>query len=167
MKTQVTSVLTALSFLALGLAGQPKASAETPHPIHWALSATAESRLPLRKGSTLVAHLYATIQPGWHLYALDQEPGGPTATRISLTKGRPFTLSGDIDESTPMTAIDPNFNLQTHFFLGEAHFTIPLKVSSAVKNKAPVVAVDVLYQTCNDTMCLPPTVAHVTSEVKR
>ena len=167
MRRAYISVLSAISALAMIMPASPKAAAETPKPIQWTLSATTGTTLPLRKGATVVAHLHANIQSGWHLYALDQEPGGPTATRINVSDGQPFALNGNIDQPVPMSAIDPNFNLETHFYQDEVTFTIPLKVVATVKSKPPAVSVDVLYQTCNDTMCLPPTVAHLTSEVKR
>ena len=72
-----------------------------------------------------------------------------------------------IDQPTPINALDPNFNLETHFYEREVTFKIPLTVATSVKSKQPVLSIDVLYQTCNDTTCLPPTVAHVTAEVKQ
>ncbi|HJY93131.1 MAG TPA: protein-disulfide reductase DsbD domain-containing protein, partial [Candidatus Acidoferrum sp.] len=63
--------------------------------------------------------------------------------------------------------LDPNFNLETHFYEREVTFKIPLTVVTSVKSKQPVLSIDVLYQTCNGTTCLPPTVAHVTAEVKQ
>jgi thiol:disulfide interchange protein DsbD len=126
-----------------------------------------EENLPLRKGATVVAQLRATIDSGWHLYSLAQEPGGPTATKIKVADGQPFKIHGDIDQPTPISALDPNFNLETHFYEREVTFKIPLTVATSVKSKQPVLSIDVLYQTCNDTTCLPPTVAHVTAEVKQ
>jgi thiol:disulfide interchange protein DsbD len=166
-KTRVSILKYVLSTAAIVVAATSIALAATPRPIQWTLSATTHASLPLRKGATAVAHLHASIQPGWHLYALDQEPGGPTATRISVSDGQLFALNGNIDEPPPSTALDPNFNLETHFYEGETTFTIPLKVVRAAKGHMSKVSVDVLYQTCNDTMCLPPTVAHVSSAIQR
>lgn len=136
------------------------AFAATPKPVHWNMTAK------LGHGDHVTAHLHATIQQGWHLYALDQTPGGPVATRIRLAPHQPFTLSGDVGEGMPRHARDPNFNIETSFFLGQATFTLPLKAASRAKAEHSRVVVDVLYQTCNDRLCLPPQVAKVTAAVK-
>ncbi len=166
MKIASMSGIACISMLTLVFtAGTSKIFATTPKPIQWSLSASSRGSA-LKKGAQVAAHLHATIQPGWHLYALDQEPGGPTATRITLSGRQPFVLDGDIEQPTPTTAIDPNFNLETHYYEDQATFTIPLKATAAVKSGSSKVSMDVLYQTCNDTMCLPPTVSHLTSAVK-
>jgi DsbC/DsbD-like thiol-disulfide interchange protein len=163
-----TSRLATLSVVfLLGALAVPSSPAETSRPVKWTLSAETEENLPLRKGATVVAQLRATIDSGWHLYSLDQEPGGPTATKIKVADGQPFKIHGDIDQPTPISALDRNFNLETHFYEREVTFKISLTVATSVKSKQPLLSIDVLYQTCNDTTCLPPTVAHVTAEVKQ
>lgn len=137
--------------------------AATPKPIHWTLTAATHSPLPARKGARAVAHLRATIKPGWHLYALNQQPGGPVATRISVAEGQHWAVRGSVHEPTPITKHDPNFNIPTHFYNRAVNFTIPLEATGAAGR---TVAVDVLFQTCNDELCLPPQTVEVTAPVR-
>ncbi|MGH9413083.1 MAG: protein-disulfide reductase DsbD N-terminal domain-containing protein [Terriglobales bacterium] len=157
MKSKLASaaVIAAAAALALTFA-----LAATPKPVHWSLSAR------LTQGDHVAAHLHATIQSGWHLYAMNQTPGGPIATRISLAPHQPFTLSGAIHEAVPHTQLDPNFNLKTSYYLGSASFTIPLRAASRTRAEASTVVINVRYQTCNDRICLPPTVIQLTAPVR-
>jgi DsbC/DsbD-like thiol-disulfide interchange protein len=158
-----------LLVFVLAIAVIPTCRAEDPHPhpIQWSLTASA-STLPLRDGSQVHGTLHAKIQPGWHLYAMDQLPGGPTATRISLPMSRVFALSGSIEANTaPLIANDPNFDLETRYYEGEASFRIPVRVTSSAGVAQAKLAVDVLFQSCNDHLCLPPVVVHLSAQPKQ
>jgi hypothetical protein len=141
--------------------------AEDPVPVRWTLTASAAD-LPLRKGSLVKAVLHASILPGWHLYALEQQPGGPTPTKISVPDHAAFIVSGPIGaQAMPEVVNDPNFNLETRYFEDRAGFSIPLKAVSAVPSQQPKLAVEVLFQTCNDRMCLPPRLVSVSGHIVR
>jgi hypothetical protein len=168
MKKIYPSILVLASVVALTLfilAGVPRALGETPQPIHWTATATTISR-PLSKGSKVLAKITASIAPGWHLYAFDQQPGGPLPTNVSLAAGQAFTSAGPIGESTPKTEFDSNFNLSTRIFEDTAVFTVPARVSGAVSASSPKLMIDVAFQTCNDRMCLPLTVVHLVAPVR-
>lgn len=163
-KSRTVTVFSALAFAALSIAGTARAVGATPQPIQWALSASVRNHLPLRKGAAVTAHIHATIQPGWHVYAIDQKPGGPIAARIIVPLDQAFVLAGDIDEPSPTRVYDPNFNMETRFYENEANFSVPL---IATKNGSPKLSIDVHYQACNDSLCLPPTTAHLSTIVRR
>jgi hypothetical protein len=57
------------------------AAADAP-PIAWSVKTTSSS--PGELGKTIQLRLSASIQAGWHLYALKEPEGGPIATTISL-----------------------------------------------------------------------------------
>ncbi len=130
--------------------------------MQWTLTASAVAGTPVNRGTAVSAHLHAAIAPGWHVYSLHEEPGGPTALRITVPA--PFAMSGDLDVPTPRSAIDPGFGMETHFYTGDVDVTIPLR---ATRKTAGPVGVDVFYQACNREMCLRPTVAHVTAAVAK
>lgn len=138
--------------------------AADPVPIHWTATASAAA-LPLAKGSKVVAKVTATIATGWHLYAFEQQPGGPLPTNLSLVAGQPFVADGNVTESDPKTEYDSNFNLPTSLFEDKAVFTVPAKTISAVATSATKLKIDVAFQTCNDRMCLPLTVVHLTAPI--
>ena len=70
------------------------------------------------------------IEPGWHLYALDQPAGGPIPTTIKIGRGESVRATLAISDS-PMPTVkpDPNFvvdgkPLETRYFENEAEFMI-------------------------------------------
>ena len=52
------------------------AGASAQNPVKWSRSTGSF------QGKTYILKLTAEIDPGWHLYALDQPSGGPIATTI-------------------------------------------------------------------------------------
>ena len=131
--------------------------AAAQNPTTWLLESNERGKqLAIDQVASVV--LKADVEPGWHLYALDQPAGGPIATTIKITEGRPFTL-GDIKSSPSISRPDPLFvvdgkPLETKYFADEATFTLPVKALEAIS--IDEIAVDVRFQLCNDTFCLPP-----------
>ncbi len=137
----------------LGLLVTMAAWAATPDPVHW--SAAAGSGKPGHPGATVTAKLRAAIDSGWHLYAMQQDEGGPAALDIALTEGSGFAL-GSVRASKPVQVFDPNFEKRVQLYVDHAEFNLPLTISTDMgpgEQKAPI---HVRYQCCNDTMCLPP-----------
>jgi DsbC/DsbD-like thiol-disulfide interchange protein len=156
--------LQGLLTVVLAVAAVLTCRAEVPHPIKWSLTANA-SALPLRKGSQVQATLRAHIPPGWHLYAMDQPPGGPTATTISLPADQVFTLNGSIEsETAPIVANDPNFNLETRYYEEDVSFRIPVEATSSASAARMKLTVEVFFQSCSDRVCLPPSVVRVSAQ---
>jgi thiol:disulfide interchange protein len=107
-------------------------------------------------GSTFRVQLTARMDEGWHLYSITQPPGGPIATRVSVSKGQPVTLAGTIDAPEPRVVFDQNFGMDTELYDGEASFGIPLKLAADARAGALKIAVETYFQACNDQFCLPP-----------
>ena len=128
------------------------------NPARWSLHSDAQGK-KMTANLNFKAELKADIEPGWHLYALEQPAGGPIATTISVTKDKPFTLDGKIDSPEPKTKFDPNFNIDTKYFENSATFNVPLK--STVDTAGDELSLDVRFQLCNDTFCLPPKTVRV------
>ena len=159
-RSRTPTLFIVLLFAALFVAATPQGIAATPEPIRWTLAASVQNHLTLRKGSEVTAHIHAVIQPGWHVYALNQRPGGPMAARIVVPQDQAFVLNGDIDETASTKRYDPNFNMETRLYEHEASFSIPL---TATNDRSPKLFIDVHYQACNDTICLEPTTAHLST----
>jgi len=127
------------------------------NPTQWNLGPYSTDE-KLNHGDKIDIPLKVKIEAGWHLYALDQPAGGPIPTTIKVTEGRPFELRG-VKSPTPTNRPDPLFivndkPLETRFFENEAVFTLGLTVKEQVS--ADALAIDVRFQLCNDTFCLPP-----------
>lgn len=142
----------------------PRLFAEDPQPVRWSVTATT-ARVPLKKGQQVHARITASIAPGWHLYAFEQQPGGPLPTSISVGAGQSFVADGPARESTPKAEFDSNFNLPTSVFEAHATFTLLARVSGPLPKSSSTLMVDVAFQTCNDRMRLPLTVTHLSAPI--
>jgi thiol:disulfide interchange protein DsbD len=136
-------------------------------PITFSIKSHATAK-PLKAGETFTVQLVAQIKEGWHLYSINQQAGGPVATRITLPPGQFFKLAGAIIAPSPLTDFDSNFGIETQFYEDSAVFTIPVAI--AVSDPASVgkqkLQVNVFFQTCNDRFCLPPKTVKLTSAVE-
>ncbi len=131
-------------------------AAAAENPVHWSLASVPQK--PLRRGATFTPKLLARIDPGWHLYALEQPEGGPIPTDIALAEPSPLTL-GAVRASKPIELLDPNFNQRVGLYIEKAEFALPLAVKPGTTAGPQHAALRVRYQCCNDTMCLPPRTA--------
>jgi thiol:disulfide interchange protein DsbD len=109
----------------------------------------------VKAGANFEAILDAKIEPGWHLYALTQEGGGPQALVIAASRTSPFKLTGPVIAPLPITAPDANFNIDTQYHAEEATFYVPLAVPAEASGRTKL-DLDVTFQTCTDRFCLPP-----------
>ena len=111
------------------------------------------------------ARLSATIMDGWHVYALSQPAGGPTPLKITIPSGSPFMLAGPIAETQVVRHFDPNFNMETVYYIETANFNLALKEVDAARGE--ILPIDVRFQACNDRLCLPPYTMHVSARPTR
>jgi hypothetical protein len=95
------------------------AAAQKLDPVKWSFSVETASAPP---GSSVVGRLAATIEPGWHLYALATPPPSP-ATKITLPEN---TVSDKLTVyyREPKRAFDNNFNIETQTYEGTAEFLL-------------------------------------------
>ncbi|HEY3927993.1 MAG TPA: protein-disulfide reductase DsbD domain-containing protein, partial [Candidatus Koribacter sp.] len=139
------------------------ALAQTPEEVvRW----IAEGPATAKPGALLQIGLKAVIQEEWHVYSISQMPGGPTRTVISVPDHQPFERDGSLKAPLPHTAFDPNFNIDTETYEGTVQLKLPVRVAKSVPAGAQKIAVDILFQTCNDTTCLPPHTTHLFVPVK-
>src|SRR5205085_10335735 len=161
MRFSVVKIYT-FSFLLLAFLFADAAFAQ--NPTKWSLESDAKGKT-LKSNEKFKALLKAEIDEGWHLYALEQPDGGPTATTIKIPENFPFKIDGKITTPPPITRLDQNFivndkPLETKFFEKLAEFNIPLQATADAK--ADDFAVNVRFQVCNDTVCLPAKTVKVT-----
>ncbi len=137
---------------ALFLPAIALAQGASDSPVHWSAKPPAG---PLQAGASFEVKLDALIDANWHMYSATQQPP-PIATRFTVAADEPLEIAGDVRQSTPKTAYDPNFEIQTQFFAGAAEFWIPLKVAASAKPGEYEWRLRAYYQVCDDKTCLPP-----------
>lgn len=140
-------------------------SVSAQNPTKWILDSPAKGK-SVKAGESVSVTVQAEVEGDWHLYSLEQPKGGPIATTIKVADGSQFEIVGKVEEvSKPKIQPDPNFivdgkPLETKFFTQRAEFTASLK--ALAEAPADSIALDVRFQLCNDTVCLPPRTKRVT-----
>jgi DsbC/DsbD-like thiol-disulfide interchange protein len=140
-----------MPFLA-ACAGADRASVSN-RPVAWSVKPNSAELNPDGTLSSVI--LQATINPGWHVYSLTQQSGGPVAMKVHLDPSPPFSLSPPIDAPKPERSFDQNFGIETETYSGTPEFRIPVEVGEGVDPAGGVVTVRVRYQACTDKVCLP------------
>ena len=115
-------------------------------------------------GESFEVTIQAQIDGKWHLYSVHNDPdAGPYPTKFS-SKVEALTIDGKIEESEPIVAYDPNFDVELGWHASEATFTIPLVFSKRLPADSTA-SMDVFYQVCDDKSCLPPKTKTITMAV--
>jgi thiol:disulfide interchange protein DsbD len=138
--------------VALLMAAAAVVAAQTP--VVWSLE--RENTKPLKPGSSFTMLVKAEIEFGWHLYAINQPPGGPIATEVNLVAAPPFASGGSLETEEPIEGFDPNFNLVTEYYDDHTVFRVPVRITPTAKDGQYPLTIIVRYQSCNDTLCIPP-----------
>tara|TARA_Y100000782_G_C10188914_1_gene268995 strand:- start:6438 stop:8939 length:2502 start_codon:yes stop_codon:yes gene_type:complete len=105
----------------------------------------------------------ATIEEGWHLYALDLPEGdGPIPTSISFSDTNGIAYVGNMDvRAKELTEYDPNFMMDLSFYEHQAQFVQKVKL---LEDGAEINGV-LEFMTCNDRMCKTPEEVEFTFKV--
>jgi DsbC/DsbD-like thiol-disulfide interchange protein len=127
--------------------------AAPPNPAHWSIESPPAK--PLAPGARFTLTLASHIDPGWHIYAMEEPEGGPIATEIGLGADDSLTLL-KVDEPPPQMVSDPVLHQSTGIFQGAADFTLHLQLPRKPLAHDAVLHVMVRYQSCSDRLCLPP-----------
>lgn len=97
--------------------------------------------------------IIATIENGWHLYALNLDPNiGPVPTQITLEKNNAVKIFNTFEAtSKAKQSYDPNFGAEVSYFENtfQASNRIFVKKVTTVKG-------ELTYMLCDDKRCLPP-----------
>ncbi len=142
-----------LGLVALFLTISTLASASPESKVKW--SARFEPA-EVRAGESTQIVLTATLDAGWHMYALDSPPDATIPTTIRLSAGtKSVKVNGKLTQPAPTIHHDANFNADLRYFSGAVAYGIPISVVPSAKGVVKAV-VEVKIQICNDSICLPP-----------
>lgn len=114
-------------------------------PVKWSSAAKKVS------ANEAVLYLKAVIEDGWHIYSVNQKPGGPTKTTITFKPSPDFDLIGKVTEPKPISKFEETFGVRVDYFKGEVVFQQKIKM----KAKQPAVKGKVEFMVCTDQECLP------------
>jgi hypothetical protein len=140
-----------LALLIGGSAGIGSAQAPPNGTVKWTATLVAQSTLELS----------GAIDDGWHVYALTQPPGGPTALRITVDDNEVAQAVGAPSGTVPQKRRDPSFGLETRFYTHSFTIRLPLQLKQPAAAGQQLIPVSVRFQTCSDRECQPPTTIHL------
>jgi len=124
-------------------------------PVKWTVVGGARTR-DVASGRTVPITVQADIAKGWHIYSLNQKPGGPIPLRIELVGAQDIVVRGVIKAPKPERTYDKNFGIETELYSGSPRFTIPVGVPGKAATGVRKFQVGARYQVCSDKLCLPP-----------
>lgn len=138
-------------------------SAQIPEQtVQWAAS---PAKSGVKQGSTATLELSADVREGWHVYALAQPAGGPTALRVTLDDNPVARLAGAPSGTPPEQRHDPSFDLDTRFYTQSFAVHVPVYVKRQATAGRQLIPLSVRFQTCSDRECQPPRTAHISVPV--
>jgi DsbC/DsbD-like thiol-disulfide interchange protein len=141
------------------------AFAQAPNPtVQWDATVTAPASA--KEGGTTTLELSGQIQEGWHVYALNQPAGGPTALRVTLDDNAVAEAVGLPAGSPPQKRHDPSFGLDTRFYTHSFTVRLPVQVKQQSSPGKQLIPVSVRFQMCSDRECQPPTTVHLTVPIE-
>jgi hypothetical protein len=132
--------------------------------VQWA--ATLSATGGVKQGSATTLELSGEILDGWHVYALTEPPGGPTALRVTLDENEVAQIAGTPSGPAPRKHHDPSFGLQTQFYTHSFTVRVPVQVKQQLAAGHQLLPVSVRFQTCSDRECQPPTTIHLVVPVE-
>ena len=132
--------------------GDKEEKSEIFDPVKWNFKYTPE-------GENIKVNAKATIEEGWHLYALELESfDGPIPTAFYFD-GK-SKLIGDIKVKDPIEAYDPNFQMDVAFYEHEVDFEFVVSATDGVAEG------QVEFMVCNSERCLPPELIDFSNQEK-
>ncbi len=103
---------------------------------------------PAPPGATVRIRAAAQIDSGWHLYSASSAAGIPATFQVS-----PGALKRVL-QPAPKRAFDSTLNAEAEFYQGETAFLLDVALPAGASAGPATLAVNVRYQTCNDTSCV-------------
>jgi hypothetical protein len=138
------------------------ASADSPNipdAVHW--SASVKSAAAITRGGTATLDLSGEVQKGWHVYALEQHPGGPTPLRVTLDASNIVTAAGPSSGTAAEKVQDTHFGFETQLYTHPFIVHLPVRVGRELAAGKQLIPVSVRFQACSDRECLLPRTVHL------
>jgi Disulphide bond corrector protein DsbC len=151
-------VLLGACLCGTSLAQSPGTNSSPDQTVHWA--ATLAAAGGVKQGDETTLELSGAIEDGWHVYALTEPAGGPTALRVTLDENEVAEVAGAASGTAPSKRHDRSFGLVTQFYTHAFTVRVPVQVKQQPAGRQSI-PVSVRFQTCSDRECQPPTTIHL------
>ena len=125
-----------------------------PQPVAWSL-ALEPAPGHATAGGRLIAVITAAIDEGWHVYAPDEANAGPRPVELTIIKNPIFTAAGKFEAPEPEREMDEAFGQITSSYTDEVEFRLPVAVAASAAPGSHALEIDVSFQACDGSICLP------------
>lgn len=132
---------------ALGLSGKSTGQAE-----HVSFSGSFQCQENSRKGTL---SLTAQIEPGWHVYSVTQQKGGPMASKIKVAESPDFKVLGPFQpDRSPHVKNIEIYKVPVEEHEGQVIWSAPIELAQGVKPESLTINLSYSGQVCSD-VCIP------------
>lgn len=118
------------------------------------VKATLVASQNVKAGSTVEAKIDIEIQKDWHLFSEKPEVPGITPTQVILDPSDSYTVEKIIFPKANPVYSDV-FEKTLSFYEGQITIPVQIKIKPGVKGALKLKGI-LKYQTCSNTLCLPP-----------
>ena len=133
-------------------------------PVKWSLAIDPAGG-SAAAGGTLTAVVTAAIDDGWHVYAPDEANVGPRPVELTVVKNPVFAAAGRMEAPEPSREMDEAFGQITASYADSATFRLPVSVAAGAAAGPHVLEIDVSFQACDGSICLPAKAVRVKTAV--
>jgi hypothetical protein len=145
-----------LFFMMIAL---PKSSIFSAEPSHCKVS--IPKSVKGKAGATINVPVKFKLDKKWYIYGftmmINSEGIGPQQTDVYFTDSTGMVKHGAVIAPKPHTKYDESFEMDVHSYKGSFSCTLPITIDEkAMKGKIQF-PIEVAYQLCDGSMCLPPT----------
>jgi hypothetical protein len=124
-------------------------------PVKWTVIGGSAAHTVV-SGRSSEIQLRADIAKGWHIYSLNQKPGGPIPLRLKLSGAADVAIRGLIKAPKASRTFDKNFGIETELYAGSPVFGVPVAVPANSSAGLRKFQIEARYQVCSENLCLPP-----------
>ena len=153
-------LLACFSLFALHADDDKKKEEKQSGPVKWTAAFEPKTVKP---GGETTLKVKATLEEGWHIYAVDKPTGFSRKTSLKLDVAA--KLSPDKAWKIPAPVRDEKAEDETHYYEGEVVFTRKIKANESAEGVLEA-TVTADFMACNEEMCLPPKKVAVKAALK-
>jgi hypothetical protein len=155
---------TLVALFGVGLCGY--SSAQVPYQtVQWSAELVTRNSV-LKRDDTATVKSSAEVLDGWHVYAAEQLPDGPTPLRVSLDDDAVAQVSGALSGTAPESQYDASFGLVTHFYTHSFTLYLPVRLKARSVVGSQSIPLSVRFQTCNGQVCQPPKTVRLSAQIE-
>lgn len=125
-------------------------------PVKWSYATRLSAK------TTATVFIKATIDNGWHIYALNLPEGGPKKTSIRFAPSKDYKLISKTVEPKAIRKYDESFHMNVDYHEKSVVFQQKINISSG----QTVVKGSVSFMSCDAKRCLPEETVNFSIPVK-